>query len=110
MSRQPVAGNARTDAPTATVQSVTSSATVVTLLVANDERMGAYIENDCDKACYVKFGSAATTSSYTKKLEPKNANNVGGGFNVADVFSKYTGIITAIWDAAPTGAARITEY
>lgn len=110
MARQPVAGNARTDAPTATVQSVTASATVVILLAANDDRTGAYVENDSDKRMYVKFGSAASATSFTKSLDPKNTNGVGGGVNVADVMSKYTGIITGIWDAAPTGAARITEY
>lgn len=110
MPRQPVAGNARTDAQTATVTSVTASATVVTGLVANDERVGAYLENDSDKRMYVKFGATATTSSFTKSLDPKNSSGVGGGLNVGDVTAKYTGIITLIWDAGPTGAARITEW
>src|SRR3990167_4975306 len=110
---QPVVGNLSGDellyARNATVQSVTASADAVTLLAANLARKGGYIENDADKALYRKFGSAASTTSYTKKLHPKDASAIGGAVNLADGTRVYTGIVTGIWDAGPTGSARITE-
>lgn len=109
MARQPVAGNARTDAPVSTVQSVTAVNAEVTLLAANSQRFGGMIENASDKVCYLKFGSGASATSYTYALDPMNANGVGGKVNLADSFRNYTGIITAFWPAGPTGAARVTE-
>ena len=94
-------------AATPAQSSVTASATNVTLLSANTSRLGATIYNDADKALYVKLGATASTTSFTAKLAPKDAtNNIGGYFEVPYGF---TGQIDGIWDASPTGSARITE-
>jgi hypothetical protein len=104
-----VAGNAFTSARTATVQSVTASATEQTLLVANDDRLGGYIVNDADKVMYIKYGTGVTATSFTDSLDPKNSSGVGGKHNINDGLRSYTGVVTVIWAAAPTGAARVTE-
>jgi hypothetical protein len=90
-------------ARSATVANVNQSATVVTLLNSNDDRAGFVIENDAEgltAALYVKFGSAASLTDYTRKILPGQAWERLGG---------YSGIITGIWDAAGTGKARVTE-
>jgi hypothetical protein len=86
---------------TATVSSVSASATNVTLLTANTSRVFASVFNDSDKAMYIKLGTTATTSSFTVKLFPNGVYEVP--------FPAYTGQVDALWDAAPTGAARVTE-
>lgn len=57
------------------------------------------IHNDSTAILYVKFGTTATTSSYTVKM-------------VADAYYEvpfgYTGRIDGIW-ASANGAARVTE-
>jgi hypothetical protein len=103
-----VAGNAWTSAGTSTVQSVTASVSEVTLFAANINRLGGTLYNDTDKNCYVKLGSGATTTSFSFVLAKKDADGFGGFVSLGDM-RLYTGIITGIWDAAPTGAMRITE-
>ena len=101
---QPVQGNAKAHAATATVQSVSaSSAAAQTILAANPARLGGFLVNDSDKVVYVKYGTAASTTSYTDKVA------VGGKHNMADGPRCYTGVVTAIWDSGPTGAMRVTE-
>ena len=104
---KPVVGNLSGDellyARNATVQSLSASASVQTLLAANLARKGGFLMNDADKACYVKFGTAASTTSFTEKIA------IGGKFNLADGTRVYTGVLTVIWDADPTGALRVTE-
>jgi hypothetical protein len=104
-----VAGNAFTSARTASVQSVTASAVEQTLLAANDNRLGGFIVNDCDKIMYIKYGTGVSATSFTDSLDPKNANGVGGKHNIGDGLRDYTGAVSVIWAAAPTGAARVTE-
>lgn len=85
--------------PTATLSNVAGSASSVTLLALNTSRKGATIVNDSTAILYVKFGSSASSTSYTVKM-------------VADAYFEvpygYTGIITGVW-ASATGNARITE-
>lgn len=85
---------------TATLANVGGSATSVTLIASNTDRRGFVIHNDSTAILYVKFGSAASSTSYTYKLQ-------------ADALLEspawcYTGIITGIW-ASATGDARTTE-
>lgn len=91
----------------ATVQSLTASVVPQTALAANGNRRGASFENDADKVCYLKLGIGVSTTSFTKKLDPKNANGVGGHYEMQ--LPIFTGAIEAIWDTAPTGALHITE-
>ena len=86
----------------ATVTSVASSATNVSILAANSGRKGATFFNDTDKSCYLKFGTTASTSSFTIRIFSN------GFFSLP--YPAYTGAIDAIWEAAPTGSLRITEF
>lgn len=86
---------------TSTVSSVTAAASNTTVLASNASRRQAVLYNDCDKAVYVKFGSTATSTSFSYRLLPAQTLEIP--------LPCYTGIIDAIWDASPTGAMRVTE-
>jgi hypothetical protein len=82
------------------VTSVSASVTSVTVLASNANRIGAAFYNDSSFALYLKFGSTASVTSFTKKLE--------GGEFFAMPHPAYTGVVDGIWDGA-TGAVRVTE-
>jgi hypothetical protein len=86
---------------TATVTSVASSATNVTLLASNSSRKMATFYNDSTKDLFLKFGATASTTSFTVLINPD-------GFYELPL-PMYTGIIDGIWSSA-SGSARITEY
>ena len=88
-------------ATTATLSNVPGSASSVTLLALNTARLSAVIYNDSTAILYVKFGSTASTTSYTYQLQ---ANMTLELMQIP----MYTGIITGIW-ASATGSARVTE-
>lgn len=90
---------------TATLSNVSASASSVTVLASNAGRLGATIVNDSTSAGYFKFGSAASTASYTYYLPGTNASGVP---STLEVPARYTGIITGIWVSA-AGSARVTE-
>jgi hypothetical protein len=85
---------------TATTSSVASSASSVQLLAANTARLGSMVGNDSNKKLYVKCGTTASTTDYTKLL--------GAGEEWQVPFG-YTGRIDGIWEAA-NGNARLTEF
>ena len=85
---------------TATLTSVPSSATSVTLLAANSGRKGATIYNDSTQNLYVKFGTTASNTSFTLIMVPAS---------YYEVPFQYTGRIDGIW-AAANGNARVTEF
>lgn len=85
-----------------TLSDVASSATNVTLLAANASRIGAIITNDSTADLFIKFGTTATTSSFTAKLSTNDAF-------VIDSALLYKGAIDGIWSSA-NGFARITEF
>ncbi len=91
----------------ATLSNVAYSDTVVDLLAANANRRGAMVQNDTDRTLYLKLGAAATASSYTVALGPKDANGVGDYYELP--YPVYVGLITGIWAAGGAGAARVTE-
>ena len=82
------------------VTSVAASATAVTLLAANTNRLVASFFNDSTSTLFLKLGSGASSTSYTTQVL------TNGYFEL--VYPAYTGIITGIWTVA-TGNARITE-
>lgn len=84
---------------TGTLSNVSASASSVTVLAANTDRLAAIVVNDSSAICYIKFGSTASATSYTYKLEPGDT---------LEVPAPYTGILTGIWTSA-TGTARVTE-
>lgn len=85
---------------TPSLSNVSGSTSSVQLLASTAGRKAAYFHNDSTSVAYVKFGTTASTTSYTVKMNP-------------DAFYEipqpvYTGRIDAIW-ASATGAMRITE-
>lgn len=89
-----------TRAATSTLANVAGSASSITILALNAGRLGAAVFNDSSSALYLKFGTTASTSSFTVKIA------AGGYFEVPHPC--YTGRIDGIWDSA-TGNARVTE-
>lgn len=85
---------------TGTQTSVAGSATNITLLAANTQRLGASIYNDSTALLYVRFQATATTSNFSVKMQPDSLLLVPCG---------YTGIIDGIWSSA-TGSARVSEF
>lgn len=90
----------QTGVSTASVTSVAGSASSVTLLASNSNRVMAMFYNDSSSEVYIKFGSAASATSFTVKLLKNEFYEMPA--------PAYTGIVTGIWGAA-TGSARITE-
>lgn len=91
---------------TPTLTNVAGSGSSVTLLALNTNRLGGVIVNDSTSILYVKYGSTASTTSYTYFL----SGSVSGVPSTLELpaFPRYTGIITGIW-ASATGNARCTE-
>jgi hypothetical protein len=70
------------------------------MLASNTARRAFNLYNDSSSAVYIKFGSSASTTSFTVKL-------AAAGYYESPTLV-YRGIVTAIWDTA-TGSMRITE-
>ncbi len=85
---------------TPSLSNVNDTASSTTCLASNANRTGAIIVNDSTADLYLKFGSTASTTSYTYKLFTDGSVDIPFG---------YTGIIDCIWSADSTGAARVTE-
>lgn len=89
----------------ATLTSVASSATSVTILAENLKRKGASIVNNSTAILYLKLSNADSddadaTTDHSVQLPTLSYYEVPFG---------YTGIIRGIW-AAANGSANITEY
>jgi hypothetical protein len=69
-------------------------------MAPNSSRRAGIVYNDSSATLYLKFGSSASTSSFTVKI---TANSY---FEFPNPI--YTGTVHGIWDSA-TGNARITE-
>lgn len=88
------------EAANATTTSVAGSASSVTLLAANANRVAYSVYNDSTAILYLleDNSAAASSSNYTLQVAP-------GGMWIND---EYTGKVVGIW-ASATGNARITE-
>lgn len=95
------AGGGGSTSSSATLTNVSSSATSVTILSSNASRKGAIVYNDSTQVLFLKFGSTASSSSFTYRLGP------GETWEMASIVV-YTGVIDGIW-AAANGNARVTE-
>lgn len=86
----------------ATTANVASSATNVTLFAddADGNVTGRQVHNDSTAILYLKYGSTATTTSYTVKLAAAE--------HYEFPTPVYNGRVDGIW-AAANGAARTTE-
>ena len=89
-----------TRSATGTASNVSGSATSVTLLASNANRLGATFYNDSTAILYLKCGATASTTSFTVKLFAED---------FYELPANYTGIVDGIW-ASATGAARVTEF
>ena len=89
-------------AGTATKANVNDAATSTTLIAANTARLQAQCWNDSTSILYINFTDAASTTAAVEKVEP-------GGMWYLDPMVKFTGLITGIWSADASGAARCTE-
>lgn len=88
-----------TGATTATTSNVAASAVSVMLVADAATRLGLTIYNDANKKVYVKFGTTASTVSFTRLMFPQEYWQP----------PPYSGRIDAIWEAGPTGSMRVTE-
>lgn len=83
---------------TATLSNVSGSASSVTLIAADTSRRKVVLYNDSTEDCYVKYGSTASTTSFTWLM--------AAGSHIEE--EHYNGIITGIWNSA-TGSMRVSE-
>lgn len=90
----------RAPASSATLSNVAASASSVTLLASNANRVGATIVNDGAAVLYVKFGATASATSYSYRVEPY------GTLEFPEPV--YPGVVDGLWTSA-TGSARCTE-
>lgn len=89
-------------ADTATISTVASQDTNITILAANANRIGATIFNNDTGLLYIKFGATATaTTSNTACIA------AGGYYEVPAPV--YRGIIDGIWTTSGSGSANVTE-
>lgn len=87
---------------TATITSVNSGTSSVTLLAANTARYGATITNtDANPLLVCMSGGTASATNYSVKLSTDAYFEVPYG---------YTGLITGIWTGDGAGVALVTEY
>lgn len=84
-----------------TLANVAASATTVQLRASTAGRLGLIVANDADVSLYLKYGATASLTSFTAKIPPR------GLWEMPQPI--YTGVVDGIWDASPTGAARVTE-
>lgn len=87
---------------TATLSNVTADVASVMLLDARASRIGFVFYNDSTSLVYVKFGTTASTTSFTKLLLPRES------WATANVGANWVGRIDAIWVSAD-GTMRVTE-
>jgi hypothetical protein len=85
---------------TPTQSSVGDSATNVTVLASNANRLGATIFNDSTAILRLKLGATASATSFTIAMAAQSYYEVPFG---------YTGIIDGIWASDAGGNARVTE-
>jgi hypothetical protein len=88
-------------ADAATLSNVASQDTNINLLASAGTRRGVIIHNDDTGVLYVKYGSTASTTSYTVKIPVDGYWEMPGPI--------YTGAIDGIWVTSGSGSARITE-
>lgn len=85
---------------TGTTSSVSSSATSVTILAANSNRVGWSVWNESTQILYIKCGATATTSDYTVQVAASAYFEQAFG---------YVGRVDGLW-ASANGSARVTEF
>lgn len=101
-SYQAVNASGTAGSGTGTLTSVDSTTVSGTILAANASRLGATIYNTDANALYILFGSGtASASNLAWSIASNSQYQVPFG---------YTGVITGVWAADGTGAAKVTEF
>jgi hypothetical protein len=85
----------------ATLANVASSATNVTVFAAQGDIHARAVYNDSTSVLYLKFGSTASTTSYTVQ--------VAAGAYYEFPQPVYAGQVDGIWSSA-NGAARTSQW
>ena len=85
----------------ATLSSVASSTTSQQVLPANSLRRGVIAHNSDANPCWLKYGSIASTTSYTYRID------AGGHWEMPQPI--YSGRIDVIWATDGDGALYVTE-
>jgi hypothetical protein len=85
----------------ATLANVASSASSVTLFAASGSVKGRAVYNDSTAVLYLKFGTSASSSSYTVQLA------AGAYYEFPQ--PAYGGVVDGIW-ASANGNARTTQW
>lgn len=88
-------------ATTATLSNVNDDSSNTSLLGSTSGRLGVIVYNDSTAILYLKYGTTASTTSFTVIIP------AGGTWEMPRPI--YTGAIDGIWSANASGAARITE-
>ena len=88
-------------ADTSTVTQVNDTDSSTTLLSANTDRKGLILFNNSTAIAYVKFGTTASATDFTIRLNPYGTYESNAPC--------YTGRIDCIWTADSTGQMQITE-
>lgn len=86
-----------TRSATATPANFTGSGASQSLIAANTNRLGATVYNDSGVVCYLHFGAAASSTTFTVKMVDQSYYEVPFG---------YTGAVNALW---ASGAVRVVE-
>jgi hypothetical protein len=85
---------------TPALTNVSASATTQTALAANAARRTAVFYNDSTSDCYIKYGAAASATSFTYYLPSLGTLSIDG--------NEYAGLVAVI-HASATGTLRVTE-
>jgi len=85
---------------TSTLTNVTASTTSANLVASNSSRKGLSIYNDAGRNIYVKFGSTASTTSFTMRMSDNTYYEMPQPI--------YTGTIDVITSSG-SGSVRVTE-
>lgn len=85
----------------ASVTPLDASTNTITLATENEARHALTIYNDATKALHVKYGSGASSSSYSVMVPSKG---------YLEIPAVYDGILTGFWAVGAIGKAMITEF
>jgi hypothetical protein len=88
---------------TATLANVSDTASSTAILASNANRVGFAVFNDSTSALYLKFGTTASSTAFTVKLDAGAYYELAGN-------GVYTGPLDGVWVSDASGAARVTEW
>jgi len=92
---------ANASASTSTISRVGAASSNTSLVAANASRIQIILFNDSNKSAFVKYGTSASSTSFSIKMPPESHHFIDGPV--------YSGAIDAIWESGATGAMQITE-